>query len=262
MIGGKTPLKPQGYTIVEVMIVLAVSSMLFVMAATFINGKQARTSFSTGVNEMTSRIQDTITQVNRGKYSDVKLKCRIDAGSAKAEVPAPSDPDTPQGANPKCVFVGKFYHFKVENNPQKYEVFSLAGIRDKTSLGDAGVSVISELTDSSNIPRGLEVESVKVDGEVNYGFGFAQGLGTAAADGFGYESGSQNITMIATRFTNKLSSNENSFSASNKVNAGDLTIAKRAVVCLTDGTRYATITLGDTNNELIANTRLGLNSCP
>lgn len=55
MKGGKSPL---GYTVVEVMIVLAVSGIMFLVAANFINGKQQKTSFANGVNEMASRIQD------------------------------------------------------------------------------------------------------------------------------------------------------------------------------------------------------------
>lgn len=254
--------KPLGYTIVEVMIVLAVSGMMFVVAATFISGKQARTSFSTGVNELASRIQDTIEQVNRGKYSDIRLNC-IPSGSTV--IVSAGSGATPQGANPPCVFIGKFMHFSVAGDKQQYETFSLAGLRDKTTLADAGVTTINngaaDLTVNARIPQGLNVRSVKVNGTSSYGFGFAQGLGSAASNGYGYESGSQNINLIsAGGLTSSLTTND----AASLITSSNLSDSKpkKVVICLTDGTRYATITLGDNDNELIARTKLGLNSCP
>lgn len=254
--------KPFGYTVVEVMIVLAVSGMMFVVAATFINGKQAKTSFSTGVNETASRIQDTIEQVNRGKYSDIRLNCVLSGSTVSVTAGTGT---TPQGANPPCVFIGKFLHFSVAGDRQQYEIFSLAGLRDKTTLDTAGVTTINngaaDLTVSAKIPQGLQVESVKVNGTPSYGFGFAQGLGSASADGYGYESGSQNISLIsASGLTDSLASND----AASQITGSNLNSdkPKKVVICLTDGTRYATITLGDNDNELIARTKLGLSSCP
>ena len=63
MLGGRNrhSKQPFGYTIVEVMIVLAVSSAMFLIAANFINGKQERTAFSQGSNEMVSQLQRSWT---------------------------------------------------------------------------------------------------------------------------------------------------------------------------------------------------------
>lgn len=244
-----------GYTIVEVMIVLAVSSLMFVLAASFINGKQAKTAFSTGVNEMSSRLQDTIEQVNRGKYSDILLKCISNGSTAVVSV---GDGTTPQGANPPCVFIGKFTHFSVAGDKQQYEIFSLAGLRDKTTLATAGVTTINngdaDLTVNAKIPQGLDVESVKVNGTPSYGFGFVQGMDNA--------SGSQNISLVST--TIPLNDSLTTDTAASQITSSNLNAnkPKTVVICLTDGTRFATITIGDKDNELIARTKLGLSGCP
>ena len=68
MNGGKRPL---GYTIIEVMIVLAVSGVMFIIAASFISGKQESTAFTEGANEFASQLQQTIAEVADGQYSDV-----------------------------------------------------------------------------------------------------------------------------------------------------------------------------------------------
>jgi prepilin-type N-terminal cleavage/methylation domain-containing protein len=123
---------PGGYTIVEVMIVLAVSGVMFVMAANFINGKNARTQFQQGSNELGSRMQGVIEEVTDGQYTDIPFTCSR-AGASLAVTGAVR----PQGTNPECVFIGKLAHFSVNPNPSgfgsgdrtKYEVFTLAGER-------------------------------------------------------------------------------------------------------------------------------------
>src|SRR4051812_28553600 len=103
MNGGKLPL---GYTVIEVMIVLAVSGLMFVIATNFISGKQAKTSFTAGSNELASKVQDLIGEVNDGKYSDIPLSCSANIGGPTSVSDGAPDAET-QGTNPQCVFLGK-----------------------------------------------------------------------------------------------------------------------------------------------------------
>ncbi len=64
-----------GYTIVEVLVVLAVSSFMFVIAANFINGRQERASFASGSNDLASALRNVLNQVADGHYSDVPMTC-------------------------------------------------------------------------------------------------------------------------------------------------------------------------------------------
>ncbi len=113
MKGGKLPL---GYTIVEVLVVLAVSGVLFLLAADFITGKQSKTSFQQGSNELVSRLQAIVEEVSTGHYADIPLTC--DAFSNPSRLIF--DPTVkPQGSNQDCVFLGKIIHFSVANKPNK-----------------------------------------------------------------------------------------------------------------------------------------------
>jgi len=181
MKGGKTPL---GYTIVEVMIVLAVSSVMFLIASTFINGKQARTSFTQGVNELATRIEAVANQVSDGQYTDVSYVC--DGTGATVTFPGGS---STQGTNNSCVFLGKIIHFQSSNAYYKYDIFSIAGKRLNTAVDppaapknptEAAANDIPTLTTTQTIPQNLHInrsqaiDSVSNSTVTSFGIGFLQ----------------------------------------------------------------------------------------
>ncbi|HVA10791.1 MAG TPA: prepilin-type N-terminal cleavage/methylation domain-containing protein [Candidatus Dormibacteraeota bacterium] len=180
----KGAITPIGYTIIEVMIVLAVSGVMFLIAANFISGKQESTSFPQGVNELASNLQNTIAQVNNGQYSDISFSCTFAYGASQVSINANGQQTTTnsisgdtQGTNPTCIFLGKVVHF-AENDghagdiaTQQYETFSLAGGRldgngqpitadtanPSTPLDNDAPTVIAELTGQSAVPQHLNV---------------------------------------------------------------------------------------------------------
>jgi type II secretory pathway pseudopilin PulG len=247
MKGGKNR-QPLGYTIVEVMIVLAVTGFMFVIAATFINGKQARTSFTEGTHEMASDIQDIIEQVSDGKYSDIPLYCSAGVSSLSISSLPPGTAD--------CTFLGKFIHFPVENTASatKYEVFSLAGARNvgggpPTSLAADLVTAITnpELTVQANIPQTLQVKDINVNGAPGvYGIGFIQSLGNVNSGT--YVSGAQTVSMVYAPSLNGGDSSEAAAAAT----LSSLQPITAASICITDGTRYAQIILGSSNGNPLA----------
>lgn len=253
MNGGSRPL---GYTIIEVMIVLAISGVMFLIAANFISGKQAKTSFTEGSNEFVSQVQSVVAEVVDGQYpDDASLGCS--AGGSNLTF----NSNGTQGNNAPCVFIGKFMHFSVGGNASAYETFSLAAARDKTSLTTAEVTAITpahsaptDFTQQGTIPQSLNVKSVKVTDTSGvthntWGIGFAQSLGTTT-NGF-FNSGSQTVGMF---YSNALNSGtDNEASADAALTGSHLKVASSAVICLTDGTRTAEVRLGlsgsnDANN--------------
>jgi hypothetical protein len=239
------------------MIVLAVSGVMFLIAANFINGKQERTSFTQGVNEMTSRIQDTIEQINDGKYSDIPLNCSFNGVSVSF-----GGPTTAQGTNSTCVFLGKILHFSVSGVPHNYETLALAGGRVDASnnlsptLTSVDPTVIAPLTTSQTTSQQLAVNNMSVTdsfGSIhngNYAFGFAQGLGTANGVG-NFQSGAQTISMVYAPVSSGMSDAQ----AVAHIN-GHVDYARSATICLTDGTQLARIVVGGTgtnNNQLSVN---------
>ena len=271
MKGGKTPL---GYTIVEVMIVLAISGAMFLIASSFISTKQERTAFTQGVNALTTDIQDTIQEVTDGKFSDIPIGCNFTLGSPNVltlNVPANS-----QGGNPKCIFAGKFIHFSVAGTggpaAQRYEPFSLAGGRSATTYTDAKITPVTtallggvslyELTSAGIVPQSLDVKQVRINGSAtdNFGIGFVTSLGTIS--GGKYISGSQRVQLAATSAAiTGGGSSMNRQAAAEKVKAG-IVLVNSVDICVYDGTKHAHITIGDNNNQLAATvSRIKLGVC-
>jgi prepilin-type N-terminal cleavage/methylation domain-containing protein len=243
MLGGKNKHLPRGYTIVEVLIVLAVSGVMFVIAANFINGKQQKTAFSQAVNEMASRVQDTIEQVTDGQYSDIPFGCAL---GTPLQISASQTQS--QGTNPSCVFIGKLFQFKNGGDPSSYEVFSLAAARSSTSLGPDVTPVRSadgavDLTTQQTIPQHLQVTGsrVTINSSIHtYGFGFTQSQGTAGPQAGTYGNGAQTVNLI---YAPSLVSATNEGGAITAI-TGNVALAKNASFCLTDGTYYAQINIG------------------
>jgi prepilin-type N-terminal cleavage/methylation domain-containing protein len=244
MKGGKNR-QPLGYTIVEVMVVLAVSGVMFVIAAGFINGKQQRAAFTSGVNGMASQVQNVIEQVTDGKYSDIPLNC-----NANASGPHPTLGSSQQGTNSECVFLGKLLRF--DSNSPDYTISSLAGIRstgDSTpsfSPGPGGVqpTIITDLDTSQTVPQSLEVTNVSVTDAIThsqgsyYVFGFAQSLGSS--DG-SFQSGGQTVSLIYA----KVGPNAAESAINNHID-----YAESITLCLSDGNRQAKLVLGGNSSQL------------
>lgn len=272
MQGGKNK-QPLGYTIIEVLIVLAISSFMFLIAAGFINGKQESSSFTQGVNETASRLQDTLSQVTGGHYSDVLVSCPSPAGTGA--------PATQQGTDPDCVFLGKIVHFYsngVFKPVQNYNVFSLAAARTATdNLPNAAVAAIPGLTTQSDTPQGLEVKSFAITPlsgppeTYPYNIGFAQSLCAADTQSpDSCKSGSQTVGLVYANVTALTRFNAGSES---NITGRRILPAQSAVMCLSDGTRAAQIFIGgsngsdpnnpNNNNQLsISVKQLGVTSCP
>ena len=252
MKGGERPL---GYTIVEVLIVLAVSGLMFGIAANFINGKQAKSSFQQGVNETASRIEGVISDVTDGHYSDIRLKCTPSGANLTIVQASAGDPP-----NATCIFLGKILHF--QKNQPNYEVISLAGARTKTggapgaselvtNLNDAKTSTVDFLMAEETVPQNLNITKMNIidDGGTlrsdRWAVGFVQSLGSAdiadASDST-YASNGQTVLLA---YSN-LGSAASPGNALAHINAGpnSVRLARGAVMYLSDGQRCARLTIG------------------
>ena len=219
MKGGKTK---TGYTIVEVMIVLAISSMMFLAANTFISGRVSETNFRTGVNETASRIQDAIDQVSSGQYSDQPFTCDTSSGTLVFQ-----SASSEQGTKDNCVFMGKIIYFNSTDNT--YTVKSLAGKNtsgNTVQLADISLAEIynngslESIRTTNKLPGGIQVS-----GDVNLGWI----INPNGSEGGG-DSVSQNLWFIEDQ------------SSTYKIATGVKEL------CLTDGTRQAKLLIGEDNN--------------
>jgi hypothetical protein len=211
-----------GYTIIEVMIFLAVSGFMFVLAAAFVNGKQANAEFKQGMASTASNIQSAINTVANGFYpQDNQLDCT--AGATGIPTFPTGGATEGQGSNGGCVFLGKVIQIDFMNtakNDAGYNIYTIAARQYKpganpdnelsTSLADASPTVVASLVDSNSLEWGLQFTGMykyASDDTAHTGahasvdsIGFLGGLGSySAGSNDQLQSGSQSVTMVVFR---------------------------------------------------------------
>ena len=116
-----------GFTIVETMIVLAVTGALFVVIAATLSGRQNEAEFIHAINDAKAQIQQVINQVSAGYYPDYNdIGCTVSGTTLNISSPS----NVAQGTNKQCVFLGSVIQFAVgQTSPEPYRVYTVAGIR-------------------------------------------------------------------------------------------------------------------------------------
>jgi prepilin-type N-terminal cleavage/methylation domain-containing protein len=128
-IGLKT-LDTHGFTIVEVMIVLAVTGAMLIAGLMAINGQQQRTEFSQAVNDIQSQINDVINNVSSGYYTNTNnFKCEAGADGPTLQTVANANN---QGANKDCIFLGRALQFGLAGNEDQFNTYNVVGLRQIT----------------------------------------------------------------------------------------------------------------------------------
>lgn len=139
----KTGVARSGYTIVEVMIFLAISGALLMAAMVMLSGQQAKTEFAQAARDFESRIRDIINDVSVGYYpNDGNIKC--EAGPAGVILSTSSGE---LGTNAQCIFVGKVIQFAPKLNPGSVRIYTVAGLR-QTALGPGSLREVNSLEEA------------------------------------------------------------------------------------------------------------------
>lgn len=181
----------RGYTIVEVLLFLAISSFMFIVAAVFINGKQANAEFRQGINEMNSVLSAVVNDVSNGVYPSSDVTSCVASGAGLSFSSSTDD------ASKKCTYIGKMILFT--NDSSKYEINTVAGRlavpsgQLVTSLEAATPAVVPSQTEQSSAQWGLTLKkAVMSDGTAIRGIGFVTSFAKYAS---GLTSGAQSIAV-------------------------------------------------------------------
>ena len=155
-----------GYTLIEVLIFLAVSGVLFVSAILAISGRQQAVEFQQSTRDAQNLMNDIINQVSSGFYpkTDDIICSVVGAGSPTITVGAAGSQT--QGSSDDCVFLGKSLQF---TNGTDFKVISIAGRRYKSgniesgSLAEAkpvGITNPIDISEDKHFQSGLSVTCV------------------------------------------------------------------------------------------------------
>lgn len=157
-----------GYTIVETLIFLAVSSVIAMGALLLMGGQQRKTEFSQSVRETELIIQDIMNDVSTGNFpspSDVTCTPTGPGGAPRVEVGAGE-----QGTNQACTLIGRVLQFQPSSGTNAdYRTFSVAGLTGNinnitSSLSEARPTLITQTSLTTRIPYGSEIRSISAPG--------------------------------------------------------------------------------------------------
>jgi type II secretory pathway pseudopilin PulG len=143
-----------GYTIIETIIFLAVSSALMASAMAVISGKQDRTRYTQTVATFEQELKDTLNDVstgyypNSGNFSCVKESFPAGRNNIKTlNITSPGNKE--QGANSECIFLGKAIEFTAGSSA--YNAYTMFASEANTSLTGPGSGIIKLLGHSGNL---------------------------------------------------------------------------------------------------------------
>lgn len=164
-----------GYTIVEVLIVLAVTAAILASVMLSISGQQRRTEFTQAVNDINSQIQDIANDITTGYYAKLTdFSCAAVGGRPSFGVSAT---DT-QGTNQGCILIGRVMQFGVSGTGRAgFNTYNVVGVRqtgghDVTNLTEAAPTAVPNNVQSQTLQYGLTVPKMYyVDGSGSHDIG-------------------------------------------------------------------------------------------
>lgn len=148
----------KGYTILEVMIVLSVSAVIFIAAVTGYASQNSKTHFTNAVRDMENKIQDILNDVSTGYYPNTdNFNCTRSVSSPAHPIINPLG-TSQQGTNQDCIFLGK----AVDVNDGAMDSYTIVGLRN--SKDDIDV-VSADIEDAENriVPSNIDGSYDRLD---------------------------------------------------------------------------------------------------
>jgi len=171
-----------GYTVLELMIVIAVSAGMFGIVATTFSGRQQQVQFTQAVRDLDSRIKDIRNDVSLGYYSaNESVTCTTNNGNNPEPIVNDVGPGSadPLGSNEDCVYIGKALQFSPggnnnfnADNDQLMKIFNIVGLRvdgngsNPTTVADAVPTAIPN-PEQALLKWGLRVKSIRYTNNAN-----------------------------------------------------------------------------------------------
>ncbi len=134
----------KGFTIIEVMIVLAVTMVLFFMATQFISGKEQYNTFKISINNLQSEFKQILDNVANGYYPPQNFSCTPGNNTPPTII---SSSNSSQGSNWGCIFLGD----AVQVQPSRLVKYPIIG-NNNNSTGSNATSLINDSSSAAISP--------------------------------------------------------------------------------------------------------------
>ncbi len=258
-----SPATADGFTIIEVFLVLAATSALFLMAVLSFTGRIGQVQLMQSTRDLESKLQTIANEVSSGYYPNTQLTCTgSNSGAAVVIVSAGGKP----GHNINCIFLGKVAAF---TDTDTVNILSLAGRQYVGVIGSATVASLSkakpqvvEVTpDSYNYQVGLKPTAIydNSDPTTNahqYGaIAFISQLGDSTGNPL---TGSRTVLLYGvagSTFTNSISDIANNVNTSY---ANLVLLDKGARLCFIGGNgKRSEITIGSSGDQMSTSVLIG-----
>ncbi len=138
----------KGFTIIEILLFLSITTGMFVIAGTMLNGQQSKTQFTQSVQNFKSRLSDLANDAATGYFkTTTNFTCSTDSLS--------TTPITftlgaaAQGANTGCIVIGQEIQFTVGSS--SYQVQTLAG-KEKTTNSSGVAKNVVNVVEAAPVP--------------------------------------------------------------------------------------------------------------
>lgn len=207
-----------GFTIVETLIVLAVTGALFVSVAITMSGRQSAAQFTHAIQNVQAQLQQIISQVGQGFYpSNANFQCS-GAGSVSFSSGSNAQGTNAQTLSNGCVFLGKVVQFSVAGPggsnppaPELYRVYTVAGLLSGNSGGttpftNAKPAIVgvggnyTDYSDANTLQYGLTTLWVRAGATNLEAVGFLMEPGSLDSSSTnGYSSGIQQVDLVGIR---------------------------------------------------------------
>lgn len=277
-----------GFTMVEVMIVLAVTSLMFISAVAFINGRQNRTQFTTAINLLQQQLQQIINETANGYYPQTtSFSCT--RGSAAPPVLTNQSAADRQGQNPDCIFLGKVIQFAPDisgTTEEPYIIYPIIGNRlGSTNTSEASMlydspagtatfpeaaargtgtnTTLTSATTQASLTQGLTVTGMwygTSSSQTTSTFGIISSLPNPS--GAGVASGTQTMGLYTVASTALHQTPEYTADAifAGKITSAPLQIVNSVSICLASGTtkQWGLITIGQRDASVASNLAVDL----
>ena len=188
--------KAGGFTIVETMIVLAVTGLIFLSAAALINGREAKVQFSTSTESIQQQFQQIMNEVQSGFYALSSNQFTCSAGLGGVVIGSGT---RDRGTNSPCVFLGKALQFDTPSasGSEPLRIYTVVGSRADTAGADATTISQAQPTimptslslQTYTLRYGLSVGWIQIDGGSKDVPGAGQPDGIVFMSSLGSQSG-------------------------------------------------------------------------